>query len=93
MAAITKMRIHRFGDKEVLQADDIEPSQPDAGPVLVKVHAASINPVDFKIRSGKYPAVKDDRLPYSLGRDFSGVVEKCGARLPSSSRGTKCSEW
>jgi NADPH:quinone reductase-like Zn-dependent oxidoreductase len=80
MATITKMRIHRFGGKEVLQADDIEPSQPDAGQVLVTVQAMSINPVDFKIRSGKYPAVKGDRLPYTLGRDFSGVVEKCGAQ-------------
>jgi NADPH:quinone reductase-like Zn-dependent oxidoreductase len=74
------MRIHRFGGSEVLQADDIECSLPDAGQVLVIVHAASVNPVDFKIRSGKYPAVKDDRLPYTLGRDFSGVVEKCGAQ-------------
>jgi NADPH:quinone reductase-like Zn-dependent oxidoreductase len=80
MAAITKMRIHRFGGNDVLQADQVEPSLPDAGQVLVKVHAASVNPVDFKIRSGKYPAVKDDRLPYSLGRDFSGVVERCGAQ-------------
>jgi NADPH:quinone reductase-like Zn-dependent oxidoreductase len=80
MAPITKMRIHRFSGKEVLQADGIEPSQPDAGQVLVTVHAASVNPVDFKIRSGKYPAAKDDRLPYTLGRDFSGVVEKCGAQ-------------
>ena len=78
MAPITKMRIHRFGGKEVLQADDIEPSLPDAGQLLVAVAAASVNPVDFKIRSGKYPAVKDDRLPYTLGRDFSGTVEKCG---------------
>jgi NADPH:quinone reductase-like Zn-dependent oxidoreductase len=44
------------------------------------VRAASVNPVDFKIRSGKYPAVKEDRLPYTLGRDVSGVVEKCGAQ-------------
>jgi NADPH:quinone reductase-like Zn-dependent oxidoreductase len=80
MSPITKMRIHSFGGKEVLRADDIEPSLPDAGQVLVAVHAASVNPVDFKIRSGKYPAVKDDRLPYTLGRDFSGVVEKCGAQ-------------
>ena len=80
MAPVTKMRIHRFGGKEVLQADVVEPSLPDAGQVLVAVHAASVNPVDFKIRSGKYPAVKDDRLPYTLGRDFSGVVEKCGAQ-------------
>jgi NADPH:quinone reductase-like Zn-dependent oxidoreductase len=80
MSPITKMRIHSFGGKEVLRADDIEPSLPDAGQVLVAVHGASVNPVDFKIRSGKYPAVKDDRLPYTLGRDFSGVVEKCGAQ-------------
>ena len=44
----------------------------------MSVRAASVNPVDFKIRSGKYPAVKNDRLPYTLGRDVSGVVEKCG---------------
>jgi NADPH:quinone reductase-like Zn-dependent oxidoreductase len=80
MAPVTKMRIHRFGGREVLQADDVELSLPDAGQVLVAVRAASVNPVDFKIRSGKYPAVKDDRLPYTLGRDFSGVVEKCGAQ-------------
>jgi len=42
--------------------------------------AASVNPVDFKIRNGQYPAVKEDRLPYTLGRDVSGVVEKCGAQ-------------
>jgi NADPH:quinone reductase-like Zn-dependent oxidoreductase len=80
MPPTTKMRIHRFGGKEVLQADDVEPSLPDAGQVLVAVDAASVNPVDFKIRSGKYPAVKDDGLPYTLGRDFSGIVEKCGAQ-------------
>jgi NADPH:quinone reductase-like Zn-dependent oxidoreductase len=80
MAKIREMRIHRFGGPDVLQADEVEPSLPDASQVLVSVKAASINPVDFKIRSGKYPAVKEDRLPYTLGRDVSGVVEKCGAQ-------------
>ncbi|MCW5702205.1 MAG: NADP-dependent oxidoreductase [Bradyrhizobium sp.] len=80
MSAIREFRIHRFGGAEVLQADDVEPSLPDASQVLVSVRAASVNPVDFKIRSGKYPAVKEDRLPYTLGRDVSGVVEKCGAQ-------------
>src|ERR1700729_1676932 len=80
MAKILKMRIHSFGDSAVLQADTVEPSLPDASQVLVNVKAASVNPVDFKIRSGKYPAVKEDRLPYTLGRDVSGVVEKCGAQ-------------
>jgi NADPH:quinone reductase-like Zn-dependent oxidoreductase len=80
MIKIREMRIHRFGDSDVLTADEVEPSLPDASQVLVAVKAASVNPVDFKIRSGKYPAVKEDRLPYTLGRDVSGVVEKCGAQ-------------
>lgn len=80
MSTSCKMRIHGFGGPEVLQADHVEQSLPDASQVLVTVRAASINPVDYKIRSGKYPAVKEDRLPYTLGRDVSGVVEKCGAQ-------------
>ncbi len=80
MTKIRAMRIHRFGGPEVLQADEVEVSQPDTDQILVRVKAASINPVDFKIRSGKYPAVKEDRLPYTLGRDVSGIVETCGAQ-------------
>ena len=81
MTAIREFRIHRFGGPEVLEADEVEPSLPDASQALVAVKAASVNPVDFKIRSGKYPAVKEDRLPYTLGRDVSGIVEKCGAQV------------
>jgi NADPH:quinone reductase-like Zn-dependent oxidoreductase len=77
---IRKVRIHRFGGPEVLQIDSVEPSLPDALQVLVRVQAASVNPVDFKIRNGQYPAVKEDRLPYTLGRDVSGIVELCGAQ-------------
>lgn len=80
MSTIREFRLHRFGGPEVLRLDEVEPSLPDASQVLVAVKAASVNPVDFKIRSGKYPAVKEDRLPYTLGRDVSGVVGKCGAQ-------------
>jgi NADPH:quinone reductase-like Zn-dependent oxidoreductase len=77
---IRVVRIHRFGGPEVLQVDHVEPSLPDASQVMVRVRAASVNPVDFKIRNGQYPAVKEDRLPYTLGRDVSGIVETCGAQ-------------
>jgi NADPH:quinone reductase-like Zn-dependent oxidoreductase len=80
MTTVRKMRIHRFGGPEVLELEEIEPSLPDAAQILVRTKAASVNPVDFKIRNGKYPAVKEDRLPYTLGRDVSGVVEFCGAQ-------------
>lgn len=74
------IRFRCFGSKDVIETEDLDVSQPDAGEVLLSVRAASVNPVDFKIRSGKYPAVKNDRLPYIPGRDVSGVVEKCGAQ-------------
>jgi NADPH:quinone reductase-like Zn-dependent oxidoreductase len=52
--------------------------EPQAGEVLVQVYAASVNPVDWKIREGRYPAVKADKLPYVMGRDVSGVVTASG---------------
>jgi len=66
--------IRRFGGPEVVELAEIPVPEPRAGEVLVKVEAASLNPVDYKIRGGKYPLVQDDRLPYVLGRDFSGTV-------------------
>ena len=75
-----KVRIHRFGGPDVLRIDEVEPSMPDALQVLVRIKAASINPVDIKIRNGQYAAVKEDRLPYTLGRDVSGIIENCGAQ-------------
>ncbi|WP_134496143.1 NADP-dependent oxidoreductase [Microvirga pakistanensis] len=73
------IRIHRFGGPEVLTLDDVPWPQPKDDEVLVRVHAASVNPVDYKIRGGSY-SVKEDQLPYTLGRDLSGTVELLGTR-------------
>jgi|SRR6185312_602221 len=73
------IRIHSFGGPELLKVDTLPDPQPGPGEMLVKVGAASINPVDYKIREGAYPDVRADKLPYTLGRDISGRVEKCGA--------------
>ncbi|MBR0847220.1 NADP-dependent oxidoreductase [Bradyrhizobium diazoefficiens] len=80
MAKLIKVRFHQFGGNDALRVDQLEQSGPDAGQILVSVRAASVNPVDFKIRSGKYPSVQEDRLPYTPGRDVCGIVEKCGAQ-------------
>ena len=66
--------IRTFGGPEVVELAEIAVPEPGPGEVLVKVEAASLNPVDWKIRSGKYPVVQEDKLPYVLGRDFSGTV-------------------
>ena len=73
------IRIAEFGGPEVLRLESIPIPAPGAGELLVKVAAAGVNPVDYKIRAGKYPAVKEDKLPYVLGRDVAGTVVECGA--------------
>ena len=76
--------IRKFGGPEVVEFAEIPVPEPRAGELLVKVEAASLNPVDYKIRGGKYPLVKDDKLPFVLGRDFSGtVVHSDDAALPA----------
>jgi NADPH:quinone reductase-like Zn-dependent oxidoreductase len=79
MTTMKAVRIHRFGGPEVLTLDDVPWPQPKDDEVLVRVHAASVNPVDYKIRAGSY-SVKEDQLPYTLGRDLSGTVELLGTR-------------
>ena len=69
------IRIHSFGGPEVLRLDQIDKPAADSAKLLIRVIAASVNPVDYKIRRGGYPRVKDADLPVTLGRDVAGVVE------------------
>jgi NADPH:quinone reductase-like Zn-dependent oxidoreductase len=81
------IRIHGFGDPEVLELDDVPIPQPGEGELLVHIHAASVNPVDFKIRRGTVPWVTQEMLPITLGRDLSGTVESAGARVDAFNDG------
>jgi NADPH:quinone reductase-like Zn-dependent oxidoreductase len=72
------VRIHAFGGPEVLELDTVERPVPRDDEVLVRVLAASVNPVDWKIREGSYSAVKEGNLPITLGRDISGEVAEAG---------------
>ena len=75
------VRIHAFGGPEALKLEEIETPQPQDDEVLIRVHAASINPIDYKIRGGAYPPVKAQHLPKILGRDVAGVIERCGSAV------------
>ena len=66
--------IRRFGGPEVVEFAELPVPEPRAGELLLKVEAASLNPVDWKIRSGKYPVVGEDKLPFVLGRDLCATV-------------------
>ena len=79
------VRIHRFGGPEALSVDELDRPQPGSGEALIRVLAASVNPVDFKTRSGHFPVVKQEDLPIVLGRDVAGIVELCGPGMTSKS--------
>ncbi|KAA0690959.1 NADP-dependent oxidoreductase [Neorhizobium sp. P12A] len=77
------VRIHRFGGPEVMTIEEIDRPIPSANEVLIKVLAASVNPVDAKMREGKYPVVTEKDLPYVLGRDVSGQIAAAGDNVSS----------
>ena len=73
------VRVHAFGAADALKIETVPVPDPKDDELVVKVMAASINPVDFKIRNGTYPRVKPEHLPRTLGRDLSGIVEAAGS--------------
>jgi NADPH:quinone reductase-like Zn-dependent oxidoreductase len=75
-AIMRAVRIHAFGGPDVLKLEEQPMPTLQADEVLVRIHAASVNPVDYKMRNGGY--LPQDRLPLTLGRDVSGVVERAG---------------
>jgi NADPH:quinone reductase-like Zn-dependent oxidoreductase len=81
------VRIHEFGSADVLKVEDLPRPSPAAGEVLIEVRAASVNPVDYKIREGKYPPVKAEQLPVTLGRDAAGVVTRLGGGVTAVAEG------
>jgi NADPH:quinone reductase len=58
--------------------DDIPTPSADAGEILVRVHASSVNPADAAIASGMLKGMAEYEFPVTLGRDFAGVVEEVG---------------
>jgi NADPH:quinone reductase-like Zn-dependent oxidoreductase len=75
------VRIHSFGGPEVLSYEETPRPQVNPDDVLIKVHAAAINPVDWKIREGYLRGFIDYELPVTLGWDVSGVVEEVGGAV------------
>lgn len=68
--------VREFGGPEVLKLEEVPTPEPAAGQVLVKVHAAGVNPYDTYMRSGTY--AQKPPLPYTPGSDAAGVVAAVG---------------
>jgi NADPH:quinone reductase len=79
MATMKAVRIHEFGDVDVLKYEEVERPEPQVGEVLVRVRAAGVNLVDVVSRQHPLPITTGAKaLPYILGWDISGEVVALG---------------
>jgi len=69
------IRVHQFGDPSVLKLEEVPDPRPAAGQVLVRIHAAGVNPVETYIRRGIYGP---RQFPYTPGSDGAGEVVDVG---------------
>jgi len=69
--------IESYGDNGVVEVTEVSRLAPQAGELLVKIHAAGVNPVDWKIRSGAGQRM-GMTLPIRLGGEIAGTIEQIG---------------
>lgn len=73
-----RIEYDRYGGPEVMRLAEFEPATPGAGELRIRVRAAAINPVDWKVRNGDMAMMTGRRFPRAMGLEFSGVVQSMG---------------
>jgi len=81
MASMQAVRMHEYGGPEVLKVEEAPRPDPAPGEVLVRVHGAGVNPIDWKVRAGLTRAFITHTLPLIPGWDVSGTVEWVGPNV------------
>jgi NADPH:quinone reductase-like Zn-dependent oxidoreductase len=81
MAAMKAVVLTGYGGVERLELREIRRPEPGPGQLLVRVRAAGVNPIDWKIRSGRLRLVLPARLPLVLGFDVAGEVAAIGPEV------------
>ncbi len=81
--------IEQYGGPEVIKIAEVPKPVPRPGEVLIKVYAASVNPVDWKIRKGNLKMMLNKRFPKILGIEVSGTVEELGENVTAFSIGQR----
>jgi NADPH:quinone reductase-like Zn-dependent oxidoreductase len=84
MEMMRAVRVTRFGGPEALVMQEVPRPRPAAGEVLVRVEATAINPIDWKLREGRFPNLA---LPFTPGGDFCGAVEAVGEGVEGFQKG------
>ncbi|MEH2396726.1 NADP-dependent oxidoreductase [Nostoc sp.] len=76
---IQAIRVHNYGELDVLTLEAIAQPEPQPNEVLIRVQAAGVNPLDWKIRAGYMKEIFPMPLPFTPGMDVAGIVEAIGA--------------
>ncbi|MBW4586542.1 NADP-dependent oxidoreductase [Aetokthonos hydrillicola Thurmond2011] len=87
METMKAVQIHSYGGPEVLVYEEVPRPEPSSKEVLIRVQAASVNPLDWKIRQGYMQDMMPVSLPLILGLDIAGVVEAIGSDVNTISVG------
>jgi len=82
---VKAVRIHKYGGPEVLVYEEVPTPEPGPAQILVRVEAATVNPVDVSVREDRFPTPKAP--PKTLGSDGAGVVERVGRDVSSVTPG------
>ncbi len=81
------VRLHEYGDVNVLKVEEVPRPTPAAGQVLVRVKAAGINPGEASIRKGVFKDTWPSTFPSGQGSDFAGVIEAVGEGVTGTQPG------
>jgi NADPH:quinone reductase-like Zn-dependent oxidoreductase len=84
---IKAIRFHEYGGSEKLVLETIPRPVPKANEVLIKVHFAGVNPVDWKFRAGYLKDYMPLQLPFVPGIDVSGTIEELGPEVKTLKKG------
>jgi NADPH:quinone reductase-like Zn-dependent oxidoreductase len=78
---MTAIQAHEYGGPEVLVREGAQRPQPDTDQVLIRLKAAGVNPMDWKVRSGAYKQFMPLEFPWRPGLEGAGIVEAVGANI------------
>ena len=83
------IRIHQYGDASILQLEEIPRLSVPDDQILIRIHIAGVNPIDWKIRQGYMKNVRPATFPMTIGQDFAGevvVAGKAGTQFANGDR-------
>ena len=88
-----KIIYNNYGGSEVMSLVDVEQPNPTKDELLIEVKAASINPVDWKLRLGEMKMMTGKEMPRAMGCDFAGIVKKIGSDVTNIKVGDEVFGW